>query len=647
MKRCYGWNLFAILCCLCVFTSSAAGQNVPELGPTVVTPQSGNVASPPPTREPTPEELEELRAEQSQPDQLNYQKDVIGSGSGSYFVIQCPTENSYQQVRTPTLDIYVCGTFDQKKVGSWGQFPDRTTMGFYFPDERKDKTAPQPLDLSLIKPLVHLQKLHITPSYWHKKPAVITDQLDSIAGHSELSELDIVSCVITPQAARNIASNPKLARLLLFGCQFEGDALSEFKSMPSLVCLELQRSTFSDDSLRALEACPKLRHLNIQETKATIKAFSPFKGWPALEGLDISRTNIEGDQVTELGKCKKLKVLSTCNLKLTPGQIRTIAKNPSVRQIAVSNKIDWKALKEDLAKKHIEIVPIEDREILTTQDFLGDSSDQEKSMPKESVVSLRLPAGLATAEDHRALRAFVDLQGDRKCCEIYGISPKNFQAEDFAIFDAADRLVLDFTVTPNTASYSAPLPPVQIVPGANPVAPAQANETPPDDKAFLEFFANLSRRPLEKSRVKELEIHSFFLELKPNSFDFLRKLTSLEALAIDNAGMNDQTAEMLVQLPHLQRLRINSKNITDKAVEKLAKSESIEFLDISSTAATDACIKHLAKFKNLKEVHCYYTTIALDKCKALEEKGIAVKGGQNGNMMNWEKYKPKHSGIEL
>jgi hypothetical protein len=89
----------------------------------------------------------------------------------------------------------------------------------------------------------------------------------------------------------------------------------------------------------------------------------------------------------------------------------------------------------------------------------------------------------------------------------------------------------------------------------------------------------------------------------------IRRLTRLEALVCQGAGLTDAGLRDLSELWEMKDLALNSPHITDRGLVHLAGLRELESLDITGARVTDAGLIHLKGLTNLKRLTLTHTKV--------------------------------------
>ena len=161
----------------------------------------------------------------------------------------------------------------------------------------------KPGDLAVFAELEKLQKLDLSQSN------VIDDQLRSLSGYAELSELNLYSTSITgkglahlrmmvqlenldlgrtkidDESLKTCRSMISLSRLGLRGTKVQGKGLGHIQSLKKLSCIDLGDTDLSDHGVNYLVRMPSLNSVMLDQTKVTAKGIKKLSAVPRLNWM--------------------------------------------------------------------------------------------------------------------------------------------------------------------------------------------------------------------------------------------------------------------------------------------------------------------------------------------------------------------------
>ena len=112
-------------------------------------------------------------------------------------------------------------------------------------------------------------------------------------------------------------------------------------------------------------------------------------------------------------------------------------------------------------------------------------------------------------------------------------------------------------------------------------------------------------------------------ELK--QFDFLRKLTRLTELSLDEISITDADLVNLTELTQLKSLDLSNTQISDGALRHLAKLSNIQELGLAGTRITNAGLDQLTGLSHCKELNLHRTTVTPEGIVRLSARYPAMK----------------------
>jgi len=517
-----------------------------------------------------------------------------------------------------TLSIEASPPLNPAVTTTWSKIPGTIDLTLDYPCVKEgEKTA---LDLLPLAELKNLRLLIVgKPGFFGSVEgpakgegfASFKEDLRCLAGNAQLTHLRIRRCVISSEAAENIASIPNLTSLSLMYCDMKGDALAALAKSKSLRRLDVTACEADDASVRRLANCPKLEHLVLVNTPITEEAFSPWGGEPPLKILDISGTKVAGDKLNRLRQFRKLETLYAAGLTVVPEQIQALAESCPLKTVTLTLAPRFGDLCKTLAGRGIQVQ--DGRPAKRTVEHPFSFTPEAVKAKPHSFLQLNFTLDVPTTQQWKDWTAqqregFERLRGDWTACTITMYNLRNDETRALNCFKNMHSLRLNqFNMFGESMSEGDSL---------------FAREFRKEMAWCRGQYAELFRTWQSSSSLEELELED--CPLNAEAVACLGKIPSLRALNLKKTGVDDSVGAALAKFPKLERLRLQGRQITDRAVRDLATSRSIQFLDLSKTSVTDACVESLLKMPALKEVHFHETKVSEAAGKRLAERKITV-----------------------
>ncbi len=125
-------------------------------------------------------------------------------------------------------------------------------------------------------------------------------------------------------------------------------------------------------------------------------------------------------------------------------------------------------------------------------------------------------------------------------------------------------------------------------------------------RSYLDFATGnaIAEKPESLGGFGPQDLNQLLLESKgrwkTNAMRYVGNLTSLEALRVDNAFIEDEAVNDLNKLPHLRNLAVRYSQISGKSLAQLKTLQQLNEIELSGLDEVSAVIKGLSGSQNIE-----------------------------------------------
>ena len=174
------------------------------------------------------------------------------------------------------------------------------------------------------------------------------DEIEDLAGLTQLKWLPSLSMSITPDILRRLKSLKQLQELTistLFLASERAEVILEFPNLRSVYVCRVEGGKFSDRESSILGKLPKLESLNLRELAFSGESLAGLTDTPSLRELNLRDTGFSDAGAVHLGRIATLRVLQLGNTRLTDAGLAHIGRLTDLESLDVSGtKVTEKGL---------------------------------------------------------------------------------------------------------------------------------------------------------------------------------------------------------------------------------------------------------------------------------------------------------------
>jgi formylglycine-generating enzyme required for sulfatase activity/Leucine-rich repeat (LRR) protein len=420
-----------------------------------------------------------------------------------------------------------------------------------------------------------------------KKQVTDAELMRELAGHKNITTLDLSHARVTDAGLRELASLKTLSTLKLTHAKVTGIGL---KSLTGLQNLDLTYTNVTDAGIKEMADLKNLTTLSLNGTKVTGMGLKELTG---LQNLNLAYTTVTDAGMKELAELKKLTALSLNGTNVTDAGIKEMADLKNLTTLSLNGtKVTDAGMKELAELKKLTTLSLSDTNV--TDAGMKEMADL-KNLTTLSLYGTKVTGmGLKELTGLQNLNLGFTNVTDARMKELAGLKNLTTLSLYRTKVAAAGLKTLADVSNLNTLYLGGPN-----------LTDAELKEV-----GGLTTLTTLHLSPIRlgtkvtNAGLKELSgINGLNIRLTP--------IADVRELG----NVTDADLKELAGLKNLTMLDLKYTNVTDAGLKELAGLTNLTTLDLSGTKVTDAGLKELASLTNL-------TTLDLSTLIGVSARGV-------------------------